>query len=84
MTRFIVLKTYGRENVLGYIDDRQPKVVGILAASVIKGAIINALDGWTFLPTKVDGTLDDSKYRPAIQADFDEFRVSAPVTIAGK
>ena len=73
----IVLTTYGRENILGCINDRTPTAFGILAASVIKGAILTNLDGWSFLPIKPDGTVDHSKYRPATLADFDTFRVSA-------
>lgn len=78
MTRFIVLTTYGRENALGYIDDRQPRVMWILHASPLRGAVINDLDGWTFLPTNADGSLDTSKWRPATRTDFSDFRVSYP------
>lgn len=63
------MTTYGRENVLGYINDQQPNVIGILHASPLRGAIIRDLDGWTFLPQ------DRSLIRPATRADFDTFRV---------
>ncbi len=69
-TQFIVLTTYGQENVLGYINPQQPNVIGILHASPLRGAVLNDRDGWTYLPT------DTTKFRPATLKDFADFRVS--------
>lgn len=69
MTQFIVLTTYGKENVLGYIDQRQPTVFGILATSIINGATLSWLDGFSFLSVYPN-------YRPATLNDFAKFRVS--------
>lgn len=63
-TRFVVVS----ENVLGYIDPRQPHVLGVLATSVIRGAVLTWQDGWTFLPSE--------NVRPATRQDFADFRVS--------
>jgi hypothetical protein len=63
MVRFVIAD----ENTLGYIDDAQPEVLGILHASPLKGATLKDLDGWAFLFGR--------KLRPATREDFDEFRV---------
>ena len=76
--RYIVLTTYGQENVLGYIDDRQPKVCGILHASPLRGAVLKDTDGWTFLPTLSDGSIDTAKFRAATATDFEAFGVCYP------
>lgn len=70
MVKFVVLMTYGKENVLGYIDSDQPNVIGILASSVIKGATLSWHDGWTYVPS------DLSTVRAATVEDFKTFNVS--------
>lgn len=59
------------EHTLGYIDDRQPGVFGILRASILRGSTFNPLDGFTILPP-------NPKLRPATLADFEAFRVLPP------
>lgn len=55
------------ENMLGYVDPRQPSVAGILASSVIHGASHSAKDG--VYP------LAGSSVRLASEVDFESFRV---------
>ena len=66
-TCFVVID----EHTFGYINPLQPNVVGILATSVIRGALpYSQWDGWKFRP------LNDRGMRPATRADFDIFRCS--------
>jgi hypothetical protein len=66
MTKYVVQD----ENLLGYLIPEQPSIVGILAASVIRGSIYN----WT------DGTAVNrpEQQRPATRQDFADFRVCLP------
>jgi hypothetical protein len=57
------------ENTLGYIFDTQPKTMGVLAGSVIKGG-----HDWKNGPVPIR---DSDSIRPATKADFDVFRVDA-------
>ncbi len=54
------------ENILGYICGN---FLGILHASILKGANVCRLSGTTYLP------IDKSRIRPATLKDFEEFRV---------
>lgn len=57
-------------HTLGYIDDRQPTVFGILHPSILRGSPYDPrVDGFTILPVRCD-------LRPATLADFESFRVS--------
>lgn len=57
------------ENVLGYIDPETPNVIGILHASILRGATISSSDGWMFRSQA-------RTIRLATTRDFDEFRVA--------
>lgn len=59
------------EHTLGYIDERQPHVLGILRASVLRGSTLDPMDGFTILPP-------NAKLRPATLADFDAFHILPP------
>lgn len=57
------------EHTLGYIDSRQPNVLGILRASILRGSPLSPFSGFTILPP-------NPKLRPATREDFDAFNVS--------
>lgn len=63
MVRYYVMG----ENTLGYVDDRQPGVFGILHASVLRGSTLDRLAGFTCI---------SSPLRPATVEDFHAYRVS--------
>lgn len=66
VTQYVVLN----DNALGYINDVQPGVVGILAGKVSLGG-----------PSPIDGPVyaaPGNKVRPATTNDFDYFRVAVP------
>jgi hypothetical protein len=65
--RYVVLD----ENTLGYINSEQPDVLGVLAASILRGAVHSWLDG----PVAI---LQTKNIRPATVADFNAFRVAVP------
>jgi hypothetical protein len=71
-TRYVVLN----ENALGYINDVQPQVVGILASSVFMGGP-NPIDG----PVAIVPTCD--VVRAATADDFEGFRVMLPPDFRG-
>jgi hypothetical protein len=63
MVRYFVMG----ENTLGYVDDRQPNVFGVLHASVLRGSTLDRLAGFTCISQPL---------RPATLEDFDAYRVS--------
>ena len=63
------------DNALGYINDVQPGVVGILASSVLRGGP-NPIDGPVY-PSILDVV------RPAVASDFDVYRVMLPPDFQG-
>lgn len=64
--RFVVVD----ENVFGYIDEKQPDTVGILATALTRGALFSWKDGTMPLPQ------NPANVRPATRADFDTYRIS--------
>lgn len=64
--RFVVIN----ENMIGYVDPREPTSAGILSSSSIRGASFNWMNGSYPLP------VDGKGVRPAAYEDFDSFRVS--------
>lgn len=65
--KFVVIN----ENILGYVDPRQPYHAGVLASSVIRGASHSWKDGPYPLPVNGRGV------RPATGRDFTVFRVQS-------
>lgn len=57
------------ENTLGYVNDAQPDVFGILHCSVLRGGTHDRLEGYTYL-------LPSDNLRAAILKDFEDYRVS--------
>lgn len=65
--RFVVVD----ENTLGYVNPACPHEIGVLRASVLRGAAPGDPD-----PGTKPFPIDPSRVRPATRADFDSFRVS--------
>lgn len=71
-TKYVVMD----EHTLGYINPAQPRMMGILHASVLRGSPFGRLDG-------VVPIGDTKTLRPATVADFAVYRVVPPPGFAG-
>ncbi len=58
------------ENILGYINSRQPSIIGVLHASILRGATFPNGHGGLMRP------MNDKGMRPATRQDFDDYRCS--------